>query len=415
MYDFSILPSGLGVATARMPSLHSTSLGVFIKVGSRYETNRESGICHFIEHMLFKGTTHRSVRDIALDIEGNGGTLNAYTGEEYTCYESRGPSDLFPLMSDVLVDMVLNPVFPQDELERELGVVVEEIKMYRENPGDYVQELAVRATWGRHALGRSITGTAATLERMDSESLARFHRERYFTPGHLLVAAGPLKHEEVCRRAAELYGNAEFTRPAARSRAYSPERDGASSRTMRVRRMEQTHLVLSYYTPGRHDERRHALRLLSVLLGESMSSRLFQEVREKRGLAYSIYSDLSQYDECGTLSITAGVDAERRDEALKTVLQEIALLLEQGCRQEELDQARRYLLGQLTVMLDTTGGRMSWLGESIMQYGRIITPEEAGERLKAVTCEQVNEVAALVFGGCRPSLAVVGPRWEPEV
>lgn len=415
MYDLTVFPSGLKVATATMPYLKSVSLGIFVKVGSRSESKRESGICHFIEHMLFKGTTHRSVRDIALDIEGNGGTLNAYTSEECTCYEARGPVGLFPLMSEVLTDMVLNPIFPPDELERERGVVVEEIKMYKENPGDYVQELAAQAAWGKHALGRSITGTAATLARMDAAVLADFHRKHYFTPGHLMVVAGPLSHAEVCERAQSLYGEILFNAPLVPQKEYVREKEGFSPRVTRVRNIGQTHFVLNYRTPGRHEKGRQALRLLSVLFGESMSSRLFQEIREKKGLAYSIYSDLSLYDECGILSITAGVDAERRDEALQTVLAEVARLRHDGCTQAELDQARRYWLGQLTVMLDTTGGRMAWLGDSLMQYGEIITPEQASAEIMAVTCEEVNALAVTLFGAETPTLAAVGPRWEPVI
>lgn len=415
MYELTVFPSGLKVATATMPYLKSVSLGIFVKVGSRSESKLESGICHFIEHMLFKGTTHRSVRDIALDIEGNGGTLNAYTSEECTCYEARGPVALFPLMSEVLTDMVLNPIFPPDELERERGVVVEEIKMYKENPGDYVQELAAQAAWGKHALGRSITGTAATLARMDAAVLADFHRKHYFTPGHLMVVAGPLSHAEVCERAQALYGETLFNAPLVPQKEYVREKDGFSPRVTRVRNIGQTHFVLNYRTPGRHEKGRQALRLLSVLFGESMSSRLFQEIREKKGLAYSIYSDLSLYDECGILSITAGVDAERRDEALQTVLAEVARLQHDGCTQAELDQARRYWLGQLTVMLDTTGGRMAWLGDSLMQYGEIITPEQASAEIMAVTCEEVNALAATLFGSETPTLAAVGPRWEPVI
>lgn len=412
MYELTVFPSGLKVATATMPYLKSVSLGIFVKVGSRSESKRESGICHFIEHMLFKGTTHRSVRDIALDIEGNGGTLNAYTSEECTCYEARGPVALFSLMSEVLTDMVLNPIFPPDELERERGVVVEEIKMYKENPGDYVQELAAQAAWGKHALGRSITGTAATLARMDAAVLADFHRKHYFTPGHLMVVAGPLSHAEVCERAQALYGETLFNTLLVPQKEYVREKDGFSPRVTRVRNIGQTHFVLNYRTPGRHEKGRQALRLLSVLFGESMSSRLFHEIREKKGLAYSIYSDLSLYDECGILSITAGVDAERRDEALQTVLAEVARLQHDGCTQAELDQARRYWLGQLTVMLDTTGGRMAWLGDSLMQYGEIITPEQASAEIMAVTCEEVNALAATLFGSETPTLAAVGPRWE---
>lgn len=408
MYEVSVLPGGLQVATVCMPAMRSVSLGIFIGSGSRHETAEESGVSHFIEHMLFKGTERRNVRQIALDVEGNGGSLNAYTSEDSVCYEAKGPAELLPLMADVLSDMVLRPSFPVEELEREREVVLEEITMYRENPGDYVQELAARALWGDHPLGRPITGVEETLEKMDSDFLRAFHRRAYRSPRQILVVAGPHSHREMLELAAGLYDGVVLGEEPPSSPPYEAGAWPAPGRLSDRRELEQSHFVLGYRTPGGRDERRHALRLLSILMGESMSSRLFQEVREKRGLAYSIYSDLSLFDECGSFSVYAGVDADKKEEALATIRGEVDRLLREGCSPEELEQAKRYALGQMRVALDTTGGQLSWVGDSLLQHGRIIPPDEAEATLSAVTVAQVCEAASLVFAGQAEALADVG-------
>ncbi len=408
MYEVSVLPGGLQVATACMPAMRSVSLGIFIGSGSRHETAEESGVSHFIEHMLFKGTERRNVRQIALDVEGNGGSLNAYTSEDSVCYEAKGPAELLPLMADVLSDMVLRPSFPVEELEREREVVLEEITMYRENPGDYVQELAARALWGDHPLGRPITGVEETLEKMDSDFLRAFHRRAYRSPRQILAVAGPHSHREMLELAAGLYDGVVLGEEPPSSPPYEAGAWPAPGRLSDRRELEQSHFVLGYRTPGGRDERRHALRLLSILMGESMSSRLFQEVREKRGLAYSIYSDLSLFDECGSFSVYAGVDADKKEEALATIRGEVDRLLREGCSPEELEQAKRYALGQMRVALDTTGGQLSWVGDSLLQHGRIIPPDEAEATLSAVTVAQVCEAASLVFAGQAEALADVG-------
>lgn len=408
MYQLSILPGGLQVATVSMPWMQSVSLGVFLGVGSRHESAELSGISHFLEHMLFKGTEKRNVRDIAMEVEGNGGTLNAYTGETYTCYEARGPGNLLPIMSDVLSDMVLHPGFPPDELERERDVVLEEITMYKENPSDYVHELAARSLWGDHPLGRPIAGTEQTLQGMDADILRKFHREHYRTPAHLFVAAGAVSHEEMTDLAGRLYDGVVMDRPLPSSPVYNSDLYPSPGLLKESRDMEQTHFVLGFTTPGNDSRLRHALRLLSVLFGESMSSRLFQEIREKRGLAYSIYSDLSLYGDCGAFSIYAGVDSDNTEQALETIRKELDKIVEEPCSREELEQAKRYLLGQMTLMMDSSAGQMSWVGESLLQHGRIVQPQEIREKIEAVSPEDISLAARLILKGRTPALAIVG-------
>lgn len=408
MYQLTTLPGGLQVATAAMPHMHSVSMGIFLGVGSRHEPEELSGISHFLEHMLFKGTDRRDVRQIAMEIEGNGGSLNAYTGEEYTCFESRGPAELLPVMADVLSDMVLRPGFPEDELARERDVVLEEITMYRETPSDHVQELSSQALWGTHTLGRSILGTPDTLSSLDRKTLAQFHSTHYKTPAHTIAVAGACSHEEVLDLITRLYEGESWHNPKPSPLPYNPVLFPSPGNREEKRDLEQSHLILGYTTIGYHDPRRHALRLLSVLLGESMSSRLFQEIREKRGLAYSIYSDTSFFSECGAFTIYAGVDATKKEEALDTISKELSTLLQSGCTLEELNQAKRYSLGQLTLMRDSTLGQLNWIGDSSLNHGRIIPPEETQAAIQKVNQDDIMEVATLLLEGRTPVLASVG-------
>lgn len=396
------------MASATMPSMKSLSLGVYLGVGGRYEMAEESGISHFLEHMLFKGTERRSVLDIAMEVEGSGGTLNAYTGEEYTCYEAKGPAELLSLMADVVTDMVLRPTFPPDELDRERDVVVEEITMYRENPSDYVHELASRALWGDHPLGRSLAGTEETLRAMDACMLREFHRRNYRTPAHILAVAGPQPHGEIVDLAARLYEGIEMDQPGPVSVPFNRGQYPSAGILHDQRDIEQSHFIMNYTTPGNKDPRRHAMRLLSIMLGETMSSRLFQEIREKRGLAYSIYSDIALYSDCGSFSIYAGVDSDKKNLAMDTIRTELSKILAQGCSAGELEQAKRFTLGQMTVMLDSTGGQLCWVGESVLNRGEITDPGETRDNINKVTVEDIAGAAELILKDREPTIAVVG-------
>lgn len=390
-----------------MPHRRTASLGVFLGVGGRHESPEHMGIAHFLEHGVFKGSSKRNVRQVALDIEGQGGSPNAYTSKDYTCYEASGPEDLLPQMADVITDMVLRPTLPSEELDKERLVIEEEITMYKENPGDHVRELADKALWGVHPLGFPLAGSEETLAHIGRPELEAFHRH-YLKSRHILAVAGAVRHEDIVRLAESLYGSISLEQTPAPTLDFSPELFPLTSYLEERRPIEQAHIVLGYRAFGRKDPRRYALRLLSVILGESMSSRLFQEIRERRGLAYHISTDVDLFEECGSLSIAAGVDHPRREEALDAIRREVDLILARDIHLDELEQAKRYLLGQYTMSLDSITGQLYHVGESVLHHDDLVHPDELFDRYKRVTLDELYAVADSVLSQDSAHASVLG-------
>jgi predicted Zn-dependent peptidase len=407
MYEVTHLKNGLTVVTAEMPHMNSVSLGLWIGVGGRYESAEVNGVCHFIEHLLFKGTRKRSARQISQDVEGIGGYLNAFTSEEMTCYHSKARHDRFDELLDVLTDMFLNSRFDTVEIDKERGVIKEELAMYLDQPQHHVQELLNETLWPRQPLGRPLTGTEKTLDYLNRARLVDYQRNNYVASRTIIAAAGRLKHRQVVKAVASYA--ARF--PQGKRPNFTPA-DGEQSRP-RVRLFtkatEQTQLALGIRACSRHDERRFALRLLNTILGENMSSRLFQVVREDRGLAYSIYSSLSYYDDVGTLNVSAGLDLDNLTAALKLILRELRRLTEAPPSAAELRRARDYVLGQIDLGLESTDNQMMWLGEQLVGYGKIISPEEIKQRISEVKAGQIRAVARDFFRPERLNLALVSP------
>src|SRR6185369_3788976 len=291
MYQISRLQSGLTIATAEMPHMASVSLGLWVGVGGRYEPAQLNGVSHFIEHLLFKGTSKRSAKEISQAVEGIGGYLNAFTGEESTCFYSKGRHDRFNELLDVLADMFLNSKFDPDEIEKERSVIKEELAMYLDQPQHHVHELLNELLWPDQPLGRPLTGTGKSLDAMGRGHLIHYLRSHYVAPSVLVVAAGCLSHREVVQAVSRFAPRFPHGKRPNFVPATSEQR--APAVRLFTKKTEQTQLALALRTCSRHDERRFALRLLNTILGENMSSRLFQEIREDRGLAYSIYSSLS--------------------------------------------------------------------------------------------------------------------------
>src|SRR5580704_16284982 len=311
MYNVTRLKNGLTVATAEMPHMTSVSLGLWVGVGGRYEAPEVNGVCHFIEHMLFKGTKRRSARRISQDVEGVGGYLNAFTSEEMTCYHSKARHDRFDELLDVLSDMFLNSRFDPADIDKERGVIKEELAMYMDQPQHRVQELLNETLWPRQPLGRPLTGTEETLDSLTRSRLVNYQRNNYVANRTIFAAAGRLKHKEVVKAVSRLAGRF----PQGRRPQFTPAVGDQTRPAVRLftKETEQTQIALGVRTCSRHDERRFALRLLNTMLGENMSSRLFQVIREDRGLAYSIYSSLSYFDDVGTLTVSSGLDLENLD------------------------------------------------------------------------------------------------------
>lgn len=397
-YQKHQLSNGWQLATTRLPHAKSVAIGVFIRVGSRHEAAAESGAAHFIEHLLFKGTHTRSAKDIVRDVEGAGGSINAYTTEDHTCYDASGPADLLPVLADVLLDMTWNSTLPEDEVARERSVIEEEIVMYRENPGDHVEDLGTLALWGDHPLGRPILGSPESLLGLDRPELDAFYRRHYHGGSHIISISGPQEHGEMLEVVEKILAKIDRT-PGPPAAPFTPFDRSDLQRSIHheQRDIDQAHLSISFHIPGIHSRQRQHFSLLSTLLGGTMSSRLFQELREKEALCYSTSSDLSLLDDTGSLDISLGADGDLADRAMTVISRELSDLAKNGPTQTELDQARRYMLGQSQIGFETTGAWMSWCGDCLLSYDEIRNPEDGRQSLSKVTTAEVRRAAADAF------------------
>jgi predicted Zn-dependent peptidase len=407
MHHITRLENGLTVATSEMPHMASVSLGIWVGVGGRYEPADLSGASHFIEHMLFKGTRRRTAKEISQAVEGIGGYLNAFTAEENTCFYSKARSDRFDELLDVLLDMFLHSTFNPRELDKERGVIKEELAMYLDQPQQHVQELLNETLWPGHPLGRSLTGTKKTLDDLDRARLLAFQRRNYVAAGTLVTAAGNLRHARVVKAVSR--SARRFARgPRPQFLPVTLEPAGPRLRLF-TKDTAQAQLALGLRTCSRHDERRFALRLLNTLLGENMSSRLFQILREDFGLAYSIHSSLSFFDDVGVLVISAGLDTDQLSRALKLILRELRRFTQAPPPLRELRQARDYLIGQLDISLESTENHMTWLGDQLLGYGKVIPPAQIKRRLLEVRPAAIRDAARAFFRSDRLHLALVSP------
>lgn len=407
MHRLTRHPSGLTIATTAVPHMASISLGLWVGVGGRYEPAELNGAAHFIEHMLFKGTERRAPREISQAVEGIGGYLNAFTSEENTCFFSKALHERLPELLDVLMDMFLHSRFAPADINLERDVIKEEVAMYLDEPQNQVQELINETLWPDHPLGRPLTGTVKTLNRLRREQLLGFMRKNYVAANMVIAAAGNLRHDEVVR-AVDRYAR---HLPRGPQPTFLPMTSAQTQPRLRLftKNTAQTQMVLGVRTCSRHDERRFELRLLNTMLGENMSSRLFQELREDRGLAYSVQSSLSFFHDVGTLDISVGLDTGNLAKALRLILRELRRLTEKAPSRLELRRARDYVLGQFDLSLENTENQMNWLGEQWLGFGKIITPAEAKRRLARVTAAEIRAVARDFFRAERLNLALVSP------
>ena len=412
MYRTQTLENGLTVVTATMPHMHSVSLGYWVGVGGRYETAEESGASHFIEHMLFKGTKKRSAQEISQDIEGLGGYLNAFTSEEVTCYHARAQHSRFPELLDVLGDMFLNSCFDKIELDKERNVIKEELAMYLDQPQQHVQELLNETLWPGQPLGRPLTGTIKTLDGLRREELIGYKNSRYVSNSTVIAVAGNLDHQSVVKAV----GKIARLVPKGPPPKFAPcdARQTAPRVRLFTKKTEQTQLALGIRTCSRHDERRFALRVLNTILGENMSSRLFQIIREDRGLAYSIYSSLSYFDDVGILNISAGLDLSNLEKTLNLISIELGKLSGKLVTPRELQRAKDYVTGQMDLSLESADNQMMWMGEQWLGYGKIIPPDEIRQRINGVKASEIRAVAREFFRPERMNLALVSPLKKPN-
>ena len=409
-YHLATLPNGLRVATAEMPHMASVCVGLWAAVGSRHESARLNGAAHFLEHLLFKGTRRRSARRISGEVEGLGGYLEAFTAEDHTCYYAKAEAGRLRQIGDVLGDIYAHSRLPAAEVERERGVIREEILMYQDQPAQVAEELLAAAVWPGHPLGRPLAGTLASLAALRRDDLLDFWRTGYHAGSTVLAVAGRVSHAEVLAQVAPLLADLP-TGPTPRFKAWKAgtKAAGKPAAVVQAQDNEQVQLVLGFRSVGRHDPARFALRVLNALLGEKMDSRLFQSLRERRGLCYSVQSEMTTYADTGLLTISVGLDAKQLQAALGLIRREVDRLCAQPTGARELREARDYLIGQHRLGMESTTNQMMWLGESILSHGRIVRPEEAEEALAAVTAADVQAAARASLGEGFEALVAVGP------
>lgn len=401
------LENGIRVITETIPSVRSISVGVWVFTGSRDEAEAESGICHFIEHMVFKGTARRRMYHIAQRMEAVGGYLNAFTSKEYTSYYARALDEHLERAIDVVCDLILEPNFPEKELDKEKDVVLEEMKMYEDTPDEHVFDLFEGAVYRDHALGRPILGFPETVRAFSREQLHAF-MDAHYTPDRIVLAvAGNARHEEVVDIARKVFG-ASGRPPAERHRVqvngYRPEE------VVQKRPIQQAHLVVGTRAYNIHHPRRTAYSVLNTLLGGGMSSRLNQNIREKYGYCYSIYSFTNLHTDTGDFGIYMGTDPAKVERAKRLIRRELDKLIEQPVSSRALTQAKSQVKGSIMLALESMSNRMMRIGRQELYFNRYITLDEITAEVDSVTAEEVQEVARDLFPPERFSTVVLLPK-----
>jgi predicted Zn-dependent peptidase len=401
----TVLPNGLIVLTERMDHLRSVAMGVWIKSGSRGEAAETNGISHFVEHMVFKGTRSRSAQHIAREMDSIGGNLDAFTGKETICFNVKSLADHVPIALDVLADLVLNPVFASNDIERERGVILEEIKIDEDNPDVLVHELFTQNFWKDHPLGKPILGTTATVARLDQPKLLDYHSGRFHAGNMVFSAAGHLDHDKFVEAVQEKFFPLHSGQPIGELPA---PLSSARILLKNKKALEQVQICLGVPAPPITDENRYATLILNTVLGGGMSSRLFQTIREERGMAYSVFSDLSPYRDTGTLCVYAGTSANKALETIDLILIEFRKLKEEILPDEELTRAKDQLKGNILMGLESSNSRMANLARQEIYFGQFFSAEEITARIDAVEAAQVQAMAQRLFDPARIAITLLG-------
>jgi len=411
-FDRTVLPSGVRVVSERLEGARSVSIGAWVGTGSRDEPAELNGATHFLEHLLFKGTPSRSAQEIAESFDAIGGDINAFTTRELTCFHARTLGEDLELALGTIADLVQNASLAPDDVEAERSVVLEEIAMHEDTPDDIVFDVFHETMWPDHPLGRRVQGLPENVEQMSRDAIAGFFH-RYYTGDNIVVAAsGQVEHAQVLDLVDRVF-SAHATPRA--MRAPGPPPAPAGKLLVHERDIEQAHLVYGTQGIPRGDERRWALGLLNVILGGGMSSRLFQEIREKRGLAYAVSSGHMGYNETGMYNIYAGCSTENVAEVLSIIREQLGAVTSSGITDQELARAVGHVRGSLVLSMEEPGAQMSHLGKSELCLGEIMTTEEMIARVESVTLDDIRHVAADVLGGSPWSLVVLGPALGVDV
>ena len=404
-FNKTVLDNGIRIVTKQIPQARSVAMGVWVNVGARDEKVEEGGLSHFIEHMIFKGTKRRTALQIAKELDAVGGQCNAFTSKENTCYYAKVLDTHVDVMVDLLSDVFLNSVFDPGEVERERQVIVQEIGMLEDTPDEHIHVLLAEGVWGSHPIGRSILGTRETVARFDSNTIKDYFRRAYQPDRIVISAAGNIQTGSFVKAIAQAFegvgkGNSfpERTKPSM-----------AWVATAHPKNLEQVHICLGTAGVAITDPRRHACALLNVVLGGNMSSRLFQEIRERRGLAYSVYSFVSSYSDTGLIGVYVGVQASSTEQVLEVIVREMKRIREEPVDDSELRNAKEHLKGGIYLAAESTDNQMTRLAHNEISFGRFIPLQELVDEIEKVTAQDVRELAQEMFQDNAISLSLLGP------
>jgi len=398
------MKNGLIVITEAMPHVRSVSLGVWVTAGSRFESEKHCGISHFVEHMLFKGTRTRSAAELARIIDSVGGQLDAFTDKEYVGYYARVLDEHLPLAFDLLSDIVLRPAFPAVELERERNVILEEISMVEDSPQDLIQEIYLEAFWKGHPLGRPVAGSRRSVAGIKRKDLVRHFQTSYSAANTIVSIAGNFSHKKVQELAARYFSDMN-TGPRADPGA--PPTAGAARIVRHKPKLEQTHICVGTVCPPLISEEKYRIHVLCHILGGGISSRLFQNIREKRGLVYSISSSLSLYRDAGTLVVYAGTAPRTACQVLELTMKEFRRMRDRLVSHDELKRAKESIKGSIMLSLESSSSRMTHMAQQQTYYGRLYTLEEIMAGIERVTARDVRRLSAEIFNNSKMTLAAL--------
>lgn len=405
MYHKTTLSNGLRIITEEIPYVKSATVGLWVGTGSRFETVENMGISHFIEHLLFKGTESRTAKEIAETVDAVGGQLNAFTAKEYTCYYIKVVDHQLPLGIDILSDMVFRSRLDSADIEKEREVVLEEISMYEDSPDEMIHDLYMETVWPDHPLGRNILGTCESMARANSTTIREYYDQHYIPANMVLAAAGNLQHEQLVQLAHQYFGSYQgvYNKP----QISAPQHK--HSIYTKPRETEQTHICLGTIGLPIDHEDAYALNVLNTILGGGLSSRLFQSIREERGLAYSVYSYLGSYQDAGLFTVYTGTRPANAPLVVELIQQEMQMMRDIRIKEEELNRAKEYIKGNLVLGLENTSGRMTRLGKLELMLNKVVGIDEVLRKVDQVTSQDIQRLAQVMFVDDQMCLSALGP------
>lgn len=406
------MKNGLTVATKNMPHMESVSFGIWIRAGVRYEDNKNNGVSHILEHLLFKGTETRDMKKIKEEIEGRGGSFNGFTAEEFTCYLVKLLGKDAELGVDILSDMVLNPRLDEKEVEKEKDVVIEEINMYKDIPAQHVHEILTEMLWPKQPLGLPLAGSVESVRSIKRSDIIAYKEARYNPNNMLIIGAGNIKEEKL-ENLADKYMSKAISKNAPDFIKASKEKDGPDL-NIYFKETEQTHMALGFHAPDRFDPDRYAASILNIILGANMSSRLFHIVRDEMALCYEISSSMRRYEDSGAFVVGAGLEEKKLPKALEIIFRELDIIKKEAVKAGELERAKEFYKGQLLFTMEDTMSLMLWLGEKIISKEKEFGPVEIIRKIEAITSEDIMRVASNIFKDSNLNLAVIGPIKEEK-